>query len=114
MLLSTPVFPWSHHRRWELSGLKRTLNSAAEPIHTGDSPSLQGTKPPSPGPEPLELPAGVHQLCSWGRGKHGWFCDGAHLGTGRFSYELRLSEPATVLMCRPRREAPFMKSHCRR
>jgi CDGSH-type Zn-finger protein len=53
-----------------------------------------------PGPEPLELPAGVHQLCSCGRSHQGWFCDGAHLGTGRVSYELRLREPTTVLMCR--------------
>ena len=53
-----------------------------------------------PGPEPLELPAGVHQLCSCGRSRHGWLCDGAHLGTGRFSYELRLNEPTTVLLCR--------------
>jgi CDGSH-type Zn-finger protein len=54
----------------------------------------------TPGPEPLDLPAGVHQLCSCGRSSHGWFCDGAHLGSGRVSYELRLREPATVLMCR--------------
>jgi CDGSH-type Zn-finger protein len=52
------------------------------------------------GPEPLELPAGVHQLCGCGRSRHGWFCDGAHLGTGRVSYELRLHKPATVLLCR--------------
>jgi CDGSH-type Zn-finger protein len=54
---------------------------------------------PTPGPEPLALPAGVHQLCSCGRSGHGWFCDGAHLGSGRVSYELRRSEPATVLVC---------------
>ena len=54
---------------------------------------------PTPGPEPLKLPAGVHHLCSCGRSHHGWFCDGAHLGTGRVSYELRLQEAATVLMC---------------
>jgi CDGSH-type Zn-finger protein len=52
------------------------------------------------GPEPLELPAGVHQLCGCGRSRHGWFCDGAHLGTGRVSYELRLDKPTTVLLCR--------------
>jgi CDGSH-type Zn-finger protein len=51
------------------------------------------------GPEPLELPAGVHQLCSCGRSRHGWFCDGAHLGSGRVAYELRLSEPASLPMC---------------
>ena len=54
---------------------------------------------PSPGPEPLDLPAGVHQLCRCRRSHHGWQCDGAHLGTGRVSYELRLQEAATVLMC---------------
>ncbi|QPN66274.1 CDGSH iron-sulfur domain-containing protein [Synechococcus sp. CBW1006] len=54
----------------------------------------------TPGPEPLELPAGVHQLCGCGRSRQGWFCDGAHLGTGRVSYELRLSEAATMLLCR--------------
>lgn len=54
----------------------------------------------SHGPEPLALEAGVHQLCSCHRSRHGWFCDGAHLGTGRVSYELRLSEPTTVLLCR--------------
>ena len=55
---------------------------------------------PSPGPEPLALPAGVHLLCSCGRSRHGWCCDGAHLGHGRVAYELRLDEAATVLMCR--------------
>jgi CDGSH iron-sulfur domain-containing protein 3 len=55
---------------------------------------------PSPGPEPLDLPAGVHQLCGCGRSHHGWFCDGTHLGSGRVSYELRLNKPATVQMCR--------------
>jgi CDGSH iron-sulfur domain-containing protein 3 len=55
---------------------------------------------PSPGPEPLHLLAGVHQLCSCGRSRHGWFCNGAHLGSGRVSYELRLEEAATVLLCR--------------
>lgn len=47
---------------------------------------------PTPGPEPLELPAGLHQLCSCGRSHNGWFWDGAHLGTGRVSFELRLKE----------------------
>ncbi len=55
--------------------------------------------PDAPGPEFLELPAGVHQLCSCRRSRHGWFCDGAHLGSGRVSYELRLTSPAKVLMC---------------
>ena len=55
---------------------------------------------PSSGPEPLELPAGVHQLCSCNRSHHGWFCDGTHLGTGRVSYTLRLREPAAALMGR--------------
>lgn len=54
---------------------------------------------PAAGPQALDLPAGVHQLCGCGRSRHGWFCDGAHLGTGQVSYELRLSEPATVLLC---------------
>jgi CDGSH-type Zn-finger protein len=36
---------------------------------------------PTPGPEPLDLAAGVHKLCSCGRSHHGLFCDGAHLGT---------------------------------
>jgi CDGSH-type Zn-finger protein len=51
-------------------------------------------------PEPFDLPAGVHHLCSCGRSRHGWFCDGAHLGTGRIAYELTLEEPTTVLLCR--------------
>ncbi|MFI0403243.1 MAG: CDGSH iron-sulfur domain-containing protein [Cyanobium sp.] len=55
---------------------------------------------PDSTPEPLELPAGVHVLCSCGRSRHGWFCDGAHLGTGRIGYELKLTEPTTVLLCR--------------
>jgi len=55
---------------------------------------------PTPGPEPHELPAGVHQLCSCGHSHHDWICDGAHLGTGHVSYELRLEKAATVLMCR--------------
>jgi CDGSH-type Zn-finger protein len=55
---------------------------------------------PDSTPEPLELPAGVHHLCSCGRSRHGWFCDGAHLGTGRIAYALSLEEPTTVLLCR--------------
>jgi CDGSH-type Zn-finger protein len=58
------------------------------------------SKAPNAGPEPLELSAGVHLLCSCGRSHHGWFCDGAHLGTGRVCRELRLAETTTVLMCR--------------
>jgi len=42
------------------------------------------------GPIRLDLPAGVHQLCSCGLGRHGWFCDGAYLGSGRLPHELRL------------------------
>lgn len=61
---------------------------------------MPGSNAHTPGPESLVLPAGVHQLCSCARSQHGWFCDGAHLGTGRVSYELRLKEPATVLLCR--------------
>ncbi|MEB3243883.1 MAG: CDGSH iron-sulfur domain-containing protein [Cyanobacteriota bacterium] len=45
------------------------------------------------------LPAGVHALCSCGRSRHGWMCDGAHLGTGRIAYELRLERAATVWLC---------------
>ncbi len=55
--------------------------------------------PPAAGPRALDLPAGVHQLCSCGLSRHGWLCDGAHLGSGRVSYELRLSAPATLQMC---------------
>lgn len=55
---------------------------------------------PEATPEPLALPAGVHHLCGCGRSRHGWFCDGAHLGTGRVAYELRLDAPRTVLLCR--------------
>lgn len=60
---------------------------------------LNGAAPTPAGPVALQLPAGLHQLCSCGRSRHGWFCDGAHLGTGRVSHELRLSEAATVLLC---------------
>ncbi|MFN9629838.1 MAG: CDGSH iron-sulfur domain-containing protein, partial [Cyanobacteriota bacterium] len=52
------------------------------------------------GPEALPLPAGLHHLCGCGRSRHGWFCDGAHLGTGRIAYELRLADDTTVWMCR--------------
>ena len=63
---------------------------------------MQHSEPPAPtpGPEPLDLPAGVHHLCGCGRSQHGWFCDGAHLGSGRVSYELRLEEASTILLCR--------------
>jgi CDGSH-type Zn-finger protein len=63
---------------------------------------MQHSEPPAPtpGPESLDLPAGVHHLCGCGRSQHGWFCDGAHLGSGRVSYELRLEEASTVLLCR--------------
>ncbi len=52
------------------------------------------------GPEALVLPAGVHHLCTCGRSRHGWFCDGAHLGTGRIAHELRLDQEQTVWLCR--------------
>ncbi len=75
---------------------------------TGVGPSLPppvAEPPTSPqgsgqGPEALELPAGVHQLCRCARSRQGWFCDGAHLGSGQVSYELRLEAPATLPMCR--------------
>ena len=51
------------------------------------------------GPIPLELPAGVHKLCRCGRSRHGWFCDGAHLGTGWQSRELRLAQASMVMIC---------------
>jgi CDGSH iron-sulfur domain-containing protein 3 len=54
---------------------------------------------PGNGPTALDLPAGVHQLCRCGRSRQGWICDGAHLGSGRVSYELRLDEPTTVMLC---------------
>lgn len=54
---------------------------------------------PAAGPQPLDLTAGVHRLCACGRSRHGWICDGAHLGSGRVFYELRLEQPTTVLMC---------------
>lgn len=75
-------------------------------IHSRLQASLLATvepmpEPPAamPGPQPLELPAGVHQLCGCGRSRHGWICDGAHLGSGRVSYELRLREATTLPMC---------------
>ena len=55
---------------------------------------------PEPGPEALVLPAGVHHLCSCGRSKHGWFCDGAHLGTGRIAFAVQLEQEETVWLCR--------------
>lgn len=54
---------------------------------------------PGAGPQPVELPAGTYLLCSCGRSRHGWFCDGAHLGTGLIPRHLRLEQPTTVLMC---------------
>jgi CDGSH-type Zn-finger protein len=68
-----------------------------------DAPPAPASAAGSAGPEPLDLPAGVHQLCGCGLSRHGWFCDGAHLGSGRVFYELRLEAPATVLLCRCRR-----------
>jgi CDGSH-type Zn-finger protein len=44
-------------------------------------------------------PNGEPCHAGYGRSRHGWFCDGAHLGTDLVSYKLRLSEEATVLMC---------------
>jgi CDGSH iron-sulfur domain-containing protein 3 len=61
--------------------------------------AMAESAPPSAGPIPLELPAGVHQLCRCGRSRHGWFCDGAHLGTGWVSRELRLDQASTVMVC---------------
>ncbi len=55
--------------------------------------------PDPAGPIPLKLPVGCHHLCSCGRSRHGWFCDGAHLGTGLIARELQLQEPTTVQMC---------------
>jgi CDGSH-type Zn-finger protein len=52
------------------------------------------------GPEPLTLAAGVHHLCACGRSRNGWWCDGAHLGTGRIAFELRLDKEETVWLCR--------------
>jgi CDGSH-type Zn-finger protein len=54
---------------------------------------------PEAGPQPVELPAGRVLLCSCGRSRHGWFCDGAHLGTGLIPRDLQLEQPTTVLMC---------------
>lgn len=66
-------------------------------------PDPQPPEGPSPaagrGPEVLDLPAGTHQLCRCGRSRQGWFCDGAHLGSGQVSYELRLASPAPVVLC---------------
>ena len=56
--------------------------------------------PPAADPEPFALPAGKHLLCSCGRSRQGWICDGAHLGTGLIPHDLQLDEPTTVLMCR--------------
>jgi CDGSH-type Zn-finger protein len=62
-------------------------------------PEPDGNRPPGGGPESVSLPAGIHQLCRCGRSRQGWFCDGAHLGSGLVSYELRLESPATVTLC---------------
>ena len=37
----------------------------------------------TPGTEPLELPAGVHQLCSCGRSHRYPLCDGRHAAQPR-------------------------------
>lgn len=68
------------------------------------------------GPLPLDLPAGRHHLCSCGRSRHGWFCDGAHLGTGLIAREVELGEPGTVMVCgcgRSRRPPLCDGSHLR-
>ncbi|MCP9850815.1 CDGSH iron-sulfur domain-containing protein [Cyanobium sp. Morenito 9A2] len=51
------------------------------------------------GPQPLELPAGLTFLCRCGRSRQGWFCDGAHLGTGQLAREVLLAAPGTVQVC---------------
>lgn len=61
--------------------------------------ALGDPDPPAAGPQPLELPAGLQQLCGCCSRRHGWFCDGAHLGSGRVSCELRHRESTTVLRC---------------
>jgi CDGSH-type Zn-finger protein len=68
---------------------------SAAPLPDGGLDPLPVTR----GPEAVHLPAGVHHLCSCGRSRHGWTCDGAHLGTGRVAYELRLEEATTVQLC---------------
>jgi CDGSH-type Zn-finger protein len=88
--------------RWPWS----VVEGAAEPQQTGLRRQREGRSvmpepaAPSHGPEPLELPAGRYLLCSCGRSRHGWFCDGAHLGTGLIPRDLWLDKPTTVLMCR--------------
>ncbi|MGB7564855.1 MAG: CDGSH iron-sulfur domain-containing protein [Prochlorococcaceae cyanobacterium] len=54
---------------------------------------------PAAGPQALGLPAGRSYLCSCGRSRHGWICDGAHLGTGLIAREVLMAEPGTVLVC---------------
>ena len=73
---------------------------------TGEPPSSSrpidaaaSTGSSTPGPERLELPAGTHQLCGCGRSRHGWICDGAHLGSGRISHTLHLDAAATLWLC---------------
>ena len=51
------------------------------------------------GPEPVALRKGRYLLCRCGRSRCGWFCDGAHLGTGLIPRDLQLDQDATVLMC---------------
>jgi len=51
------------------------------------------------GPQGLDLPAGRSYLCSCGRSRQGWFCDGAHLGSGLIAREVVLAEPGTVQVC---------------
>lgn len=60
---------------------------------------MSGTGSPAAGPQPLDLPAGRSYLCSCRRSRQGWFCDGAHLGSGLIAREVQLEEPGTVLMC---------------
>lgn len=64
-----------------------------------DPATPAGSLAPSEGPQPLTLPAGLHQLCRCGRSRHGWLCDGAHLGSGQVSFELRLAEETTLQLC---------------
>jgi CDGSH-type Zn-finger protein len=71
------------------------------PQAASEGDPLAGPAPDAPiGPEALTLPAGTHLLCACGRSRHGWFCDGAHLGTGRIACELRLEQEKTVWLCR--------------
>ena len=60
---------------------------------------MANQRPEGCGPQAVELPAGTYLLCGCGRSRHGWFCDGAHLGTGQIPHHLLLEEATTVLMC---------------